>query len=101
MPVKKDAWGEKEKEGGTGCSLGGDLTHWVLCLEAFISFSQAGVLGEISGEDFNRIFISCPGVPYLGSWSPLIGQWQGRGSLVRAVGPGVTHLVLLLFWAWG
>ena len=36
----------------------------------------------------------------LGSWSPLIGQWQGRGSFVIAVGPGITHLVLPLFWAW-
>ena len=39
-----------------------------------------------------------------GSWSPLIGWHQGKGSLVIAAYPegsrGVPCLVLLLFWAW-
>ena len=35
---------------------------WVLCLEAFISLLQVGILGEVSGKGFSRIFISFPGV---------------------------------------
>ena len=27
---------------------------------------QAGNIGEVSGEDFSRIFISSPGVPFQG-----------------------------------
>ena len=30
-----------------------------------------------------------------GSWSPLIGQHQGRGSLVNVAGPDVSHCVAL------
>ena len=68
----------------------------VCCLEAFISLLQAGILGEVSGEDFSKIFISSPGAPFQGhGLHPLTGQWQG--SSVIAIGPGVTHLVLLLF----
>ena len=37
---------------------------WVLCLEAFLSFLQAGILGEVPGEAFSRIFVSSPGVPF-------------------------------------
>ena len=38
--------------------------HWVLCLRVFVCFLKAGVLGEVSGEDLNRIFISFPGVSF-------------------------------------
>ena len=33
---------------------------------AFISFLQAGIVGEVSGESFSRIFISSPGVSFQG-----------------------------------
>lgn len=50
----------------------------------------------VSGPGSSRTFVSFPGAPALSeSWSPLTGQWRGRGSLVAAA----THLVLLLFWA--
>ena len=57
---------------------------WVLCPEAFLSLLQAGILGEVSGG-FSRCALS-------GSWSPLIGQHQGRVVVVTAAGPGVAHL---------
>ena len=38
--------------------------RYVLCLEIFISFLQEGILGEVSGKGFSRIFISFPGVPF-------------------------------------
>ena len=48
--------GEEEGTGkGVSC---------VLCLEAFISFLPAGILEEVTGEGFSRIFISVPGVPF-------------------------------------
>ena len=62
---------------------------WVLCLEAFISLLQAGILGnlgDVSGEGFSRIVICSPDAPFWG---------QARRSLVSAVGLGVAPLVLL------
>ena len=62
------------------------------------SFSLSLVGGNLRGgfqqniHQFSRCALS-------GSWSPLIGQCQGWGSLVIAVGSGLAHLVLLLFWA--
>ena len=54
MPVKKEVgeegkWKNRERS-------------WVLCLEAFVSPLQVGILGEVSGEGFSRIFISFTGM---------------------------------------
>ena len=35
-------------------------------LKGFICSPEAGVLGEVSGEDLNRTFISFPGVSFQG-----------------------------------
>ena len=49
--------------------------HWVLCLKGFYLSLMVGILGEVSGEDFNRIIISLPDVPIQGvvstDWSAL------------------------------
>ena len=89
--------GEKEKEDGTGCSPEEELTHWVFCLEAFISLLQARILEEVSGEDFRRLFISSPGVSF-----------QGYDFLWLVCGraKGLSHYSWFwchppgLFWAW-
>ena len=91
----------REEEGtgnGAGCSPDGDHACHILCLKAFISLLQAGILREAAGEGFSRIFISSPGVPFRVMVSI---DWSapGQGSLVIAAGPGIAHLVLLLFWA--
>ena len=54
--------------------------HWVLCLKGFIYFLKSGILGKVSGEHLNRIFISFPGV----SFSMLINQNEHK---VRVVVP--------------
>ena len=79
------------------------MGNWVLSLEAFISLFQAEILGEVLGQVVGRgfqgnihQFLRCA-QKTSELWSPLIGQWQGRESLVIAAGPGVTHLVLLPF----
>ena len=46
--------------------LGGRALALVICSEGFISLLQVGFLGEASGEDLNRIFISFPGVSFQG-----------------------------------
>ena len=71
---------------------------WVLCLNGFISFLQAGILGKVTGAGINRItqLFRCA---LSGAWLLLIGLHQGR-VISSAAGPGITHLVLLLFWAW-
>ena len=62
---------------------------------AFTSLLQAGILGEVSGEGFSGIFISSPGLPFQGpGLHRLVSSWA------TAVGPGMAHLLLLLFWAW-
>ena len=60
MPVKKEV-GEDEGN-GEGYSPEGEHVHWALFLEALFSLLQAGILGEVSGEGFSRIFISSPAV---------------------------------------
>ena len=58
--------------GRSGRSRGGRDWHRLLgrgltpCLEAFLSSLQVGILGEVSGEDLSRIFISFPGVIFQG-----------------------------------
>ena len=66
-----------------------------LCLEFFSLLQAENVMGG-----FRQNIHQFSSGALLGSWSPLIGQWQGRGSLVIAVGSGIAHLVLQLFWAW-
>ena len=60
--------GKREQKGnGAGCSPEGECECWVLHL-------KAGILGEVSGKGFNRIFISSSDQCALSdSWSPLIG----------------------------
>ena len=57
---------EERKENGAGHSPEGECTLWVLPLEVFLSLLHMGVLGEVSGESFSRLFISFPGVPFQG-----------------------------------
>ena len=55
-----------EEGNGVDCSPDGECagTSCVLCLEVFIPFLQAGILGEVSGEGFSRKFTSSPGAPF-------------------------------------
>ena len=64
----KEEVGEEEGKGsGVGCSPEGESsTGVVLCLQAFSSLLQAGILGEVSGEGFSSIFISSQGLPFQG-----------------------------------
>ena len=69
VSVKKEVmggWGEEGKGNGEGCSQEGEFMCWVLCFEAFISFLQMRILGEVSRERFSRIFISSQGLPFQG-----------------------------------
>ena len=71
---------------------------WVFCLE-FLSLScrqepQGRSWGRVSA-DYSSVFEVRP----FRVMVSMTGQWQGRKCLVIAVGPGITHLVLLLFWA--
>ena len=86
---KRERERERERERGRESSL-------------FICFPKAGIFGEVSWKDCNRIFISFLGVSFnklihqsehLGSesWSLLIGWCQGRGSLVIASGSDASH----------
>ena len=50
MNVKAELWEEEEKGRGAGCSLDGGIANWELCLEAFISFLQAGIFRKVSGK---------------------------------------------------
>ena len=85
--------------GGVGlCSGRASRECWVL-----LGLLMVEILEEVPGAQQNihqlsRCVLS-------GSWSTLIGQHQGRGSLVNAAGPEVRHgmacPVLLLFRAWG
>ena len=90
--------GEKERaEGGGGNSpqlFEGRVYTRVLCLEAFISLPQAGILGEVSAE-------CAPGLQVFPFKVVVSTDWSAPGSLVAAAGPDVTRLALLLFWAWG
>ena len=42
--------------------VGSERTAESFVLSSFICFPKAGIWGEVSGEDLNRIFISFPGV---------------------------------------
>ena len=57
---------EERKENGAGPSPEGECTLWVLPLEVFLSLLHMGVLGEVSGKDPSRIFISFLGVSFQG-----------------------------------
>ena len=62
MPVGEEVGGEAGKGNGIGLLPRGGA----LCLEAFFSLLQVGLLGEVSGEGFSRICISFPGVLFQG-----------------------------------
>ena len=53
-----------------GESALGPSSSWFLS-----AFQRQSTLGEVSGEDLNRIFISFPGVFLSGSWS-LLSSWS-------------------------
>ena len=99
VPVGKEVGAEEGKGNGRDCPPEGEHGQAESFVLRLLSLLQAGILGEVSGEVCRRIFITSPGA-LSGSWSPLIGQWQGRGSSVIAIGSGITHMVLLLFGAW-
>ena len=66
---------------------------WGLCLSPAGGDPGGGLRGgsQQNIHQFPRCVLSR-------SRAPLIGQQQGRGSLVIATGPGLAPLVLLLFW---
>ena len=76
--------GEGEREGnGSGCSPEGENTgSFVLRLLSFSCRQESE--GSIRGG-FGRMFLSSPDTPLQGH-GLLIGQWQGRRSLVIAAG---------------
>ena len=86
MCLGRKKWAKKKGKGMVQVAPQRESMGWIFCLEAFLSLLQAGTLGEVSGKDFSRILISSLGA-LSGSWSPLIGQRQGRASLVIAVDP--------------
>ena len=59
-------WGKRRDREGVGMLLGGRAWPGSFVLRVFISLLQVGILGEVSGEDFSRTFISSPGVPSQG-----------------------------------
>lgn len=77
-----------------------DLGAASFILRGLTCFPKAGFLGEATGEDLKKIFISFSRCALSWSWSPLLGQRQGPGSFVIAAGPGLPALVLQLSWAW-
>ena len=97
-------WG-KQKGKGKVCGPApqrerdGAHMHWVLPFMCFISLAGDNLRGGLRGG-FQQNIHSFSRCALLGQWSLLIGLLQVRGSLVIAAGPGITHLVLLLFWAW-
>ena len=54
---------ERERAHSAGC----------FALRDFMSFPKVRILGEVTGEDLNRIFISFPDLCFSGSWSLPIG----------------------------
>ena len=61
----KEAGKEEGKGNGVGCSPE-KHTPWVLRLEACLSLVKAGVLGQVSGEGFSRVYTISPGVAFQG-----------------------------------
>ena len=59
----------------------------VLCPGVFICFLKAGILGEVSGEDLNRIFISLIALIHQNE------HMEGSGSF-----SGQLHLCLGFVW---
>ena len=60
----------------------------VLCLEAFISLLQVGILGELAGEGFSTVFLICPGVPFQGVFGHCSGTWCHPPGFADFSGPG-------------
>ena len=59
---KEGRWGSggvERKGSGSGCSLEGERTHCILCLQAVTFVFQAGILGEASVESASG-FQLCP-----------------------------------------
>ena len=83
---------QRQREGGGGRGREQELT----CTESFVlrvlmNSLKAGILWEVSGEELSGIFTSFPGVFLSGLWSLVIGQHQGRRSLVIASGSDISH----------
>ena len=55
--------------------------------QGFCPFFQAWILREIPGEDFNRIFMSFPGVSLPGLWSGMTGLALGQGVISQRSWP--------------
>ena len=92
-------WGEG-REGMARAAPQRESAGWGLCFVAFISLWQEGILGEFSGGGFQQNIHQFSRCALSGSWSPRTGQRPGGGSLVIEAGPGIAHLVWLLFWVW-
>lgn len=60
--------------------------HWrILFVKGFYLFPEAGILGEFSGENLSRIFVSFPSVSFQGSG---LFRWVGA----RVEGHWSLHL---------
>ena len=57
---------------------------------------MAGSFGKVSGRISIEYSSGFPGMFFQSGGL----QEPGQGSLFVAAGPGIAHLVLLLFWAW-
>ena len=99
VPGGEEVGEEKGKENSAGCSQR-ETTHPESFVLRLLSLScrqesQARSQGSISAEQ-SSVLQACPfRVMVTTDWSV-----TGQGSLVIAVAPGITQLVLLLFWAW-
>ena len=60
--LEKESKDTHLKRRGTGVREGGRKQTGSFVLRVFICFLKAAILGEVSGKDLNRIFISFPGV---------------------------------------
>ena len=90
---------EEDRDGNcVGCSPEGACTHWVLCLEAFMSLLQAGNFRSGLRGGFQQNIHQFSRCAFSGFWSPLFSRGQGRELLVIIAGSGITDLVFLLFW---
>ena len=97
VPVKKEGWvgGRRRKRKWHQLLL--TARAEVQVLSPCISLLQWGILGEDPGE----VSAECSSVLPVGPFRVMVStDWSVPGSFVIAVGPGIPHLVSLLFWAW-
>ena len=88
MPVKKEV-GEEGNKWLELIPRGRAVHAGSFVLKVFLSLLQLGTLGEFSGEDLNKIFISCPGMSFQGPGQDWLVLWQS--ITILASGPDFSH----------